>query len=309
MKIFDTVIIGGGPAGIAAGIYAARYRLETCIIAKQYGGTCTQAHMVENWPGISKITGSELGEQFIKHLADYPVEKVTDEVRKIEFLPDKKIYQVYLREKKYLGKTLILALGTERRKLNIPGEKEFLGKGISYCATCDSTFFKDREVAVIGGSDAAVTAALLLAQHAAKIYLIYRKENLRAEPIWVDRAENHKKIEIIRNTNVIKINGENVVKSIQLDKEHNGKKDLAVSGVFVEIGAVPAVSLAQGIGVETDERNMIKINNRCETNISGVYAAGDITSGFCELDQIITAAAEGAVAATSAYKYVMAEKK
>lgn len=309
MKIFDTIIIGGGPAGITAGIYAARYRMDVCIIAKQYGGTSTQAHQVENWPGISRITGTELSNNFVKHLQDYNIEKVTDEVRKIEYLKDKKIYQVHLRNKKYLGKTLILALGTKRRKLNISGEKEFLGKGVSYCATCDATFFKDKEVGVVGGSDAAVTAALLLAQYASRVYIIYRKENLRAEPIWVERAQEHEKIEIIRNTNVTKVNGKKLVESITLDRKFKEGKELKLGGVFVEIGAVPAVSLALDVGVLIDEKSMIKVNNKCETNITGVYAAGDITSGFCELWQIVTAAAEGAVAATSVYKYIIGSKK
>lgn len=309
MNILDTMIIGGGPAGITAAIYAARYKMKVGIIAKQFGGTCTQAHQIENWPGVSQITGTELMNKFVKHLEEYDIEKVTEEVRKLNYIADKKIFEINLRGKKYFAKTLILALGTKRRKLNIPGEKEFLGKGVSYCATCDATFFKDKKVAVIGGSDAAVTAALLLAQYAAKVFIIYRKESLRAEPIWVERAEEHEKIEVIRNTNIEKVQGDNLVKSVLLDTEYQGKKELAVQGVFVEIGAVPAVSLAKNLNVKTDERNMIMVNNKCETNIEGVYAAGDITSGFCELWQIVTAAAEGAVAATSAYKYNMGLKK
>jgi len=307
-EVYDCIIVGAGPAGMAAGIYAARYKLKVLIIAKEIGGTCLTAHQVENYPGFSQITGMGLMEKFKEHLLDYEVTLVTDEVRKIKKDEATDIIEVKTGKETYKGRTTILTLGTARRKLNIPGEKELLGKGVSYCATCDAMFFKDKVTGVIGGSDAAVTAALLLAEHAQKVYLIYRQDKLRSEPVWIERVEKNSKIEIIYNTNVLEVKGDKVVGSVKLDKVYNDSETLQLDGLFVEIGAVPAVSLAQNLGVKTNQNNMIVINSNCATNIAGVYAAGDITVGLCELQQVITAAAEGAIAATSVFKD-LAKKK
>jgi len=307
--VYDIIIIGGGPAGISAAIYAARYNLKTLIISKQFGGTAAKAHLIENYPGIPQMGGTELMNEFIKHMNEYDVEKVTEEVRKIERNEKDETFKVRLEKKDYVGRTVVLALGTKRRKLNIPGEKELLGKGVSYCATCDAMFFKDKVASVVGGSDAAVMAAILLAQHAKKVYIVYRNEKLRAEPIWVDRAEEHEKVEIIRHTNVVGVKGENKVESIELDNEFQGSKSLVVDGMFVEIGAVPAISLAKDLGVETNDRDLIVVDKNAETTVPGVYAAGDLTVGLIDLWQIVTAAAEGALAATSAYKKLMTSAK
>ena len=304
-NIYDCLIVGAGPAGMAAGIYAARYKLKTLIISKDIGGTCLTAHQVENYPGFPQISGLELMEKFKEHLLGYDITLITDEVRKITKGGAANIIEVNTGKETYKGQAAILTLGTARRKLNIPGEKELSGKGVSYCATCDAMFFKGKVAGVIGGSDAAVTAALLLAAHAQKVYLIYRKDKLRAEPVWVERAEQDPKIEIIYNTNVLQVVGDSVVESIKLDRPYKNSDILKLAGLFIEIGAVPAVSLVQDLGVKIDERNMIIIDNSCATNIDGVYAAGDITAGLCELQQVITAAAEGATAATSVYKYLM----
>lgn len=303
--IYDLVIVGAGPAGMSAGIYAGRYRMKTLVLSKDIGGTCNTAHMVENYPGFKSIGGMDLMMKFKEHLGDYEDQV---EVRQEEVQGAKKEgdYFVLVTEKgQYKAKSVILSSGTQRRKLNIEGEKEFLGKGVSYCATCDAAFFKDKTVAVVGGSNSAVTAALLLAEHGKKVYLIYRNSQYeKAEPVWVERMRANNKIVEILNTNVSKINGKVVVNSIELDKPFKGKNNLDVDGIFIEIGSYPAMGLAANLGVDVNENDLIKVGDIGQTNIEGVYAAGDVTNGFGNFKQIITAAAAGAVTATSVYKWL-----
>lgn len=195
-----------------------------------------------------------------------------------------------------------MAMGTSYRKLNVPGEKELTGKGVSYCATCDAMFFREKVICVVGGGNAAVTSALGLTDFASKVYLIYRGDRLPAEPVWLDKVAANPKIEVIRNTNVIEIKGEQKVEKVILDKAYNDENHLDVDGVFVEIGSDPGVELARTLEVEIDEQGYIKVNADMSTNVSGVFAAGDITTGSNKFRQILTASAEGAVAANGAYK-------
>jgi thioredoxin reductase (NADPH) len=297
MEKYDLIIIGGGPAGLTAAIYAVRYKLKTLLIAKELGGYMMESDRIENYPGFKKISGLELTEKMADQAKSLGAKIEEDEA--IEIKKDKE-FMVTTRNNKFEAKTLIYALGTQRRKLNVPGEEQFLGKGISYCATCDGPFFKDKIVAVVGGSDAAAIAALQVAEHAKKVYIIYRKEKLRAEPYWVDQLEKNKKFEIICNANVKEIKGTGKLESISLD---NGK-ELKLDGLFVEIGSVPTVALAEKIGLELSEENYIKIHCDQSTNVSGIFAAGDITIGCNSMRQIITAAAEGAIAARAAYDHL-----
>lgn len=309
-KIYDLIIIGAGPAGMSAGIYAGRYRLKTLVLSKDIGGTCITAHMVENYPGYKSIGGLDLMMKFKEHLDDYQeqVEFKQEEAQGAKKEGD--IFTLITDTGEYKAKSIILSSGTQRRQLNIEGEKEFLGKGVSYCATCDANFFKEKNVAVVGGSNSAITAALLLAEHANSVYLIYRKGKYdKAEPVWVERMQANNKITEILNTNILKISGENIVKSIELDKPYKDKKELSVDGIFIEIGSYPAMGLAANLGVEVDKNDLIKINNHGETNIEGVYAAGDVTNGFGNLKQVITASASGAVSATSVYKWLAKQNK
>lgn len=300
---YDLIIIGSGPAGLSASIYASRYKINHLVIGKAPGGLMTEASKIENYPGFKSISGIELMKKFQEHAQSFGVKIEQDEVIKIE--KENKSFKITTSQgKKYQTKTIILALGTERRKLNIPGEKKFLGKGVSYCAVCDAMFYKDKIVAVVGGSDAAAMSALLLSEQAKKVYLIYRKSKLRAEPIIVERTEKNPKIEIIYQTNIKEIKGKDKLEKVVLDKQYRGSSELKLDGLFVEIGSIPAAALAQGIGVEIDEQNCIKIDSSGATNIPGIFAAGDITSGLAKLRQIVTAAAEGAVAATSVYNYL-----
>lgn len=309
-KVYDLAIIGAGPAGMSAGVYAGRFRVKTLILSKDIGGTCNTAHLVENYPGYKSIGGMDLMMKFKEHLDDY---KDQVEVKQEEVQGAKKEgnnFVLVTEKNQYEARSLILSSGTQRRKLNIEGEKEFLGKGVSYCATCDANFFKEKRVAVVGGSNSAVTAALLLAEHARSVYLIYRNGKYeKAEPVWVERMKQNKKIIEILNTNISRINGGGVVKSVKLDKPYKEKDQLKVDGVFIEIGSYPAMGLAANLRVEVDKNDLIKIDNTGQTNIEGVYAAGDVTNGFGNLKQIITAAAAGAVTATSVYKWLAKQNK
>lgn len=301
--MYDLTIIGCGPAGYAAAIYAARYKLNTVVIGAADGGAMAEAHLIENWPGVKSVTGTELTKNFKEHVEYFDVEIQQEYVR--EITQNNKIFTTTTESgKKFESKAVIIAAGTKKRKLGIPGEQELKGKGVSYCATCDAFFFKNKKVAVIGGSDSAGTAALLLADHADKVYIIYHREPLRCEEMTLERIKNNKKIEIIYNTDITKINGEQKVESVDINSEFNGKKQIEVDGVFIEIGATPSADLARNLEVELDNLERIKINPDCSTNISGVFAAGDVTVGLYDLKQIITAAASGAVAATSVNKFI-----
>lgn len=301
--MYDLIIIGAGAAGLAASIYASRYKINHLVLGKIPGGMTLEAHKVENYPGIGSVSGMELMKKFQEHTQS--LDAKIEQVEVVNVKRKNKDFEITTSQgKKYQTKTLILALGTKRRRLNIPGEKELLGKGVSYCAICDAMFYKDKTVAVIGGSDAATMAALLLSEHAKKAYIIYRKAKLRAEPVMVERVEANPKIEIIYNTNILEIKGKDRLEKIVLDKVYKESKELKLDGIFVEIGSTPAIALARRIGVKVDEQNYIKIDTSGSTNIPGVFAAGDITAGLAKLRQIVTAAAEGAVAATSVYEYL-----
>jgi thioredoxin reductase (NADPH) len=301
--MYDLIIIGSGPAGYTAAIYAARYKLNTLLIGALPGGVMSEAHLVENWPGTNSITGHDLTMNFENHVKYFDVPINYGSVTEVS--KQDNIFKITTSSDEiFESKTILIASGTKKKKLGVVGEAELRGKGVSYCATCDGFFFKNKVVAVVGGNDSAGTAALLLADHAEKIYLIYRGEELRCEDITRERVKKNQKIEIIYNTNVTKINGENSVESLDLDKPYNGSEKLEVKGIFIEIGATPLADLAKKLNVELDENEKIKINQHCETNITGAYSAGDIAVGLFDLRQIITAAASGAIAATSVNKFI-----
>ncbi|MCX8147337.1 MAG: FAD-dependent oxidoreductase [Candidatus Woesearchaeota archaeon] len=298
--IYDLIIIGGGSAGMSAGIYGKRYGLKTLIISKEVGGSLNEAQIVENYPGIKSISGLELMFKFKEHVDSLGVEFIEDIVVKAEKKDDR--FVVYTANKKYEARALILALGLQRRRLNVLGEEKFVGKGVSYCYTCDAPLFKDKIVAVVGGSDSATTAALLISKYAKKTYIIHRGDKLRAAPINVKAVEQDKNIEVIYNTNVIELRGNGFLKEAILDKPYKGKKEFKIDGLFVEIGLVPSTAIAESLGIMLDESNFIVVDNYKRTNVKGVFAAGDITNTV--LRQNITAAADGAIAAKSAYEYI-----
>lgn len=301
-NIYDLIIIGGGPAGLTASIYASRYKLKHMVFSKESGGQLNEIHKIENYPGYASISGFELAQKMVEQARGLGGEIKTEAIAKIEKRGN--LFKVGTSENMYVAKNILLTVGTEYRKMNIPGEKEFKGKGVSYCATCDAAFFKDKIVCVVGGANSAAMAALLLAEYAGKIFLVYRGAQLRCDPVYLEKIKANGKITIIYKTNLAEIKGIEKVGQMILDKEYEGNNSLDTDGVFIEIGSEPGVELAQELGVMTDEKSFIKVNLDQSTNIPGIYAAGDVTTGSNGMRQVITAAAEGAIAAGSIYKRV-----
>lgn len=293
--MYDLIIIGAGAAGMTAAIYAARYKLNVAIISKDVGGLTNEAYIVENWPGVLEKTGIELMQDFKKHVDKFNVPIITEEIKEIK---KGETFKLKTAKNEYETKSIIFAQGTKRKKLNVSGEEEFEGKGVSYCFTCDGPLFKDKIVAIVGGGDAAGTGALMLAEHAKKVYMIVRS-TLKAEPVTKEQIENNEKIEVLENTSITEILGETVLKKANL----NTGKELELNGIFVEIGHIPLSDLAKQMDVELNDHNEIKVNDKMETNVEGAFAAGDVTDKSAVLRQIVTAAAEGAIAALASFKY------
>jgi thioredoxin reductase (NADPH) len=296
-EAYDIIIIGAGPAAFGCAVYSTRYNLKTLILGNIEGGQMFKTPLIQNYLGFKEISGIELLQKCKEHAELYGAVIKAEEVRRIEKEGD--MFKVTATSA-YHGKTVLLAMGTKRRTLGIPGENEFNSKGISYCATCDGPFFKDKVVGVVGGSDAAATTALMLSEHATKVTVIYRKDKLRAKPYLVDKVEANKKIEVVFNTNVTEAHGDKILESIKLDTG----KDMKLDGLFIEIGSVPSTEVVSNLGLELDKAKSIKINTKQETNVKGVYAAGDITKGIKGFRQVISAAAEGAMVAYQVYSYL-----
>lgn len=304
----DLIIIGVGPAGLMASIYASRYKIEHLVIGQTAGGTVTLASKVENFPGFNSISGLALAEKMLEQVKYLGAEVVLKMVGRIEKV-DGGFRVITEDNQEYETQTLIVATGTERRKLNIPGENEYLGKGVSYCAACDAPFFRDKTVALIGGSDAAVSGAIHTAQFAQKVFIIYRGEKLRAVPIWLEEAQKNPKIEPIFKTNLKEIKGDGTkVNGVILDNPYQGNDLLPLDGVFIEIGGVPGASLLVPLGVKVDKNGYVVVNEWMETNVTGLFAAGDFTTASYVLQQAITACAQGATAAASAFKFLKGQK-
>ena len=300
MKNYDLIIIGAGPAGLSASIYASRYGIKHLVVGSLVGGQISGTHLIDNYPGIEDASGFEFSQKFGNHAKKYGVEILPKKVENIQ--KTNSIFEIILEGgEKIEVKTIILATGTKHRKLNIPGEAELTGKGVSYCAACDGFFYKNKIVAVVGGNDSAAGAAVYLADIAEKVFLIYRKEKLRAEPYWVNLVEKNNKIEVIYNTNIIEILGDTKIEKVILD---SSKKELLIDGLFIEAGSEPSFDFAKNLNIEVDEGGYIKIKTDSSTNVAGVWAAGDITTGSDNFRQVITAAAEGAIAARSVYNFL-----
>lgn len=294
--MYDLAIIGAGPAGMSASIYASRYKISNIVIG-QPGGLAGTTHEIGNYLGFESITGFEFAQKGEAHIRKYGAEIEYALAKQIK--KDGDVFKIDLDNGKTIeAKNILIAVGTAHRTLGISGEKEFLGKGVSYCATCDGYFYRGKTVAVNGGGDSALGAASLLADIAEKVYLVHRRDEFRAEGFWGDAVKNNPKIEIVGSANIQEIKGDEKLEEIILDNN----KSLKVDGLFIEIGFVPSVELFRELGVETDEAGFIRVNAEQMTNLPGVWAAGDITTNSNKLKQIITAAAEGAVAAASIQK-------
>lgn len=313
-ELFDFIILGAGVTGLAAAMYGARLGLKTLVLGASYGselpigGVITTTNIVENYPGFIKLTGEELAEAIEKHARAYELVTIKREkAEKVEEL--KKGFNVITKKEIYKGKTILFATGTKWKKLpeSVKGSREFEGKGIAFCALCDSPLFKNKIVGLIGGSDSAAKDALVLTEHAKKVYIIYRGEKIHPEPINMKRIEANKKIESINKTNVVEIKGSEFLESVVLDREYKGSRELKLDGLFIAIGHIPLSELAKSIGVKINDKGEIVIDHKTsETNIPGVYAAGDVADK--PFKQAITGVAEGCTAAYSAYEFITKEK-
>jgi len=300
--IYDLVIIGAGPAGLSASIYASRYKIEHLVIGKILGGIATEAYEIKNYPGVENITGLELANKMIEHAKRSGASFLEDEVSVVDREDDGIFIIKTKKNNKILARKIILAMGASRAQLNISGEKEFWGKGVTYCATCDAPLYRDKVVAVVGGGDSAFSSAVLLANYARKIYLIHRSENFRAQKAWQNQVDGlGNKIIKILNNEVKEIKGDKVLRKVFLKNPHQENQELELDGLFIEIGSLPNSELARSIGVEIDDKRQIKITNEGRTNIKDVYGAGDITN-LTGLKQIVVAAAQGAIASHSVFE-------
>jgi len=299
----DLIIIGGGPAGMTAGIYAARQKINTLLITKEFGGQMSKkAVPIENWPGEKQISGFDLIQKFKSHLENFGIDIEKDGVVKIE--KKNEIFKISTETgKNFESKVVIIASGNDPRPLKVPGEKDFIGKGVSYCATCDAPVFKNKIVAVIGGGNSGFETAIMVAKWAKKIYILEFGSEIKADAENQEIAKKTGKIEVILNTAMKEIKGEKFVKAIiYQDLKTKEEKKLEVEGVFVEIGSQPCSSFARDL-VECNERGEIGINPETfETKTSGLFAAGDVKSG--KYKQIVIASGEGAKAALFANEYL-----
>ena len=307
-KILDLVIIGSGPGGMTAGIYAARATLNTVIAEKGIpGGQVTMSDEVENWPGIEHISGAELALNMSQHAQAYDIDNISREV--LEVIPGKDCHQVRFDNDEVLEThTVILGTGGSPRKLGIPGEEEHYGKGVSYCAVCDGFFFRDKIVVVVGGGDSACEEALYLAKLASKVYIAHRRDELRAGRLLQKRVMETANIEILWNTvlTAINVKGSDGVGAVDLQDTVSGaQRSLDTDGVFVFIGFIPNNDVVPAAVVLTDEGYVIT-DEKCETSVPGIYAVGDLRYKFAR--QIVTAAADGCTAALAAAQYVESKK-
>ena len=295
--MYDLIVIGAGPAGLSAAIYARRFLMKTLVIGQLVGGLITTAGVVENWPGEVSITGVNLMKRVEAHARSFNAELIGDKVVSVKRLING--FSVKSSRGSFRAKCLVFATGAEHRKLGVPGEGKYFGRGVSYCAACDGLFFKDQVVAVIGGSDTAAKEALLLTQFAKRVYIIYRGERIHPEPVTLERVRANKKIKVINNAKIVEVVGdERQVSGVRLD---TGRL-LRLGGVFVAIGLIPRTELAASLGVKLNKSGEIIVDKFLRTSVPGVFAAGDCTNG--PFKQAITGAADGVIAAYSAYDYL-----
>ena len=304
---YDIVIIGGGPAGLTAGIYAGRAKMKTLLLEKNfYGGQVLLTDIIENFPGFPDgIKGPDLMEQFILQAKNVGLNVLNAEAKKL--VVEKDAFKVIIDDGEEFGaSTVMIATGASWNPLNVPGEKELTGRGVSYCATCDGPLFKDKEVVVVGGGDKAVGDALFLAKFAKKVTIVHRRDELRAAKILQDRVFAAENIEIAWNSVVTKISGKSKVEAVTLkDVRDNKESDLRCNGIFVLIGIRPNSGLAKGV-VDTDESGYILTDDSMKTSARGIFACGDVRKKV--LRQIVTSCGDGATAAFAAQHYIEAHR-
>ncbi len=298
--MYDVVIIGGGPAGLSAGMYTARRGLKTAVISLDIGGQITKTSEIENYPGLGLITGADLAKKIFDQSKNFGVEFVFGEAKSIEKKDD--LFIVQTSTKEVHGKTLILALGKKPRELGVPGEEKLKGHGVSYCATCDAPFFKGKVLSIVGDGNSAVSAAITAAAFAKQVNILSKREVFKAEEALMDKLSALKNVEIIDNVQVAEIVGESKVESIKL----NNGKQIESDGILIEIGYVVDRKLFENI-VKIDEKGQIVCDSAQTTSVPGLFAAGDVTNS--PYKQIVIAAGEGAKAALSCFSYLQKIKK
>lgn len=299
--MYDLLIIGGGPAGLSAGIYAARSNLKTAVIERGLpGGQMQNTLEVENYPGFQDITGPELSEKLHQQALHFGIDWKQGEIEKVELEGDTK--RVFFGQEQLEAHSIVIASGAHPRYLGVPGEKEFAGRGVSYCATCDGAFFKNKQVVVVGGGDSAIEEGIYLTRFAKQVTIVHRRDKLRAQPILQERAFANDRIDFIWNSTVEEIVGDQKVSSVKLiNKITKEEQSVPADGVFIYVGFVPNSSYLQGTRI-LDEAGYVLTDQQMGTEIPGVFAAGDVRK--THLRQIVTAASDGALAAMAAYHYL-----
>lgn len=299
--MYDVAIIGGGPAGLTAAIYAQRYSFTSLVFTDKEGGLIIENPFIENYPGFEKIDGFELGKKMMNQAKSLGTKLIREKIKVVE----KKGKTFVLKSEwgnEVEAKTVIIAHGLKRRKLEVKNEEKFIGKGVSYCTTCDGAFFKDKIVAVVGGGNSAGVSALLLSKISKKVYLIYRKEKFsKMQEAYIKKIESTKNIEVMFNENVIECIGDKNLEKIKI----KSGKEIEIDGLFIEIGFSPEIPFETNFKIDLDERGFIKVDRGMHTNEKGVFAAGDITTGSNYFHQIVTATSEGAIAAESVHKFCL----
>jgi thioredoxin reductase (NADPH) len=299
---YEVIILGGGPAGLTAGLYASRARLNTLLIENAlFGGQMTTTETIDNYPGFPEgVTGEELSRLMEEQAKRFGMETVRGEVVEVKLEGDHKV--VRTDESTYHCEALIVCTGAEYRKLEVPGEKEFAGKGVSYCATCDGAFFKDSQIVVVGGGDSALTEALFLTKFVKELTIIHRRDALRATRIYQEKAMANPKIKFLWNSVVQAIKGDDVVRAVAVKNVKTGEvKEFPTDGAFLFVGLLPRTQFLKGL-VQMDEAGYIITNDHCETSVKGIFAAGDCRRKL--LRQIATGVGDGATAAFAAEKYL-----
>ncbi|MGZ4106432.1 MAG: thioredoxin-disulfide reductase [Tumebacillaceae bacterium] len=301
-NLYDVLIIGGGPSGMTAGLYAGRANLKVAMIERGMpGGQASTTHLIENYPGVESVGGPDLSMIMYKQAQDFGVEMITAEVEKIEN-PEAKIKKVITSRGEYLTKTIILSTGAQPKLLGVPGEEELRGRGVSYCATCDGAFFREKELVVVGGGDSAVEEGIYLTRHASKVTIIHRRDQLRAQKILQDRAFANEKINFIWDTVVESIEGEGKVQKVRIKNNKTGETgEYPCDGVFIYVGMEPNTKFFADLPV-LNENGYVVTNSKMETKIPGIFGAGDVRDTV--LRQVVTATSDGAIAAFYAGHYV-----
>ena len=293
--MYDIIIVGAGPAGLTAALYALRANKKVLILeSKSYGGQIINAAKIENYPGIAEVSGFDYATTLYNQVKNLGAEFKFETVIRIE--EDK---SVITKANTYQAKAIVLATGSENRKLNLPNEDKFIGRGVSYCATCDGNFYRNKTVAVVGGGNTALEDAIYLSNLVEKLYLIHRRDEFRGEEKLVDELKTKENVEIIFNSNVVSLNGDKKLDSIVVEDNSGNKKELNVDGLFIAIGREPKNSVFANI-IDLDENGYIKYTGDVHTNVSGIYVAGD--AKVKELRQLTTAVSDGAIAATTAIR-------